>query len=132
MNKVDIEHISYDYTMFAICAYRINFANIMAQEFNILNTAGFTYARNLILYLKKSIDTSEVDKFLSRIDDQITSLTTNRTSLFCEKLKNKDMLTIYKFFYKHRKELGLDGVSLNVDTYLLQEHSDGDNSKKEI
>ena len=104
------EHISYEYTMMSEM-HRIKDGGQLQMDVfnNMWNIVAFTTAQNLIwsqLFDRVKIP-NDILEILDKVDDQIMSLTSRRTSDTSEKLQLEDFLVLKNFIDQHKDKLNI-------------------------
>ena len=104
------DHISYEYTMMNEM-YRIKDGGQVQMDVfnNMWNIVAFTTAQNLIwsqLFGNVKIP-NDILEILDKVDDQIMSLTSQRTSVTSEKLQPYHFFVLRDFIEQHKDKLGI-------------------------
>jgi len=104
------EHTSYEYTMMNEM-YRIKDGGQVQMDVfnNMWNIVAFNTAQNLIwgqLFGRVQIP-DNILEILDKVDDQITSLTSNRTSVTSEKLQTYEFFALRDFIEQHKDKLNI-------------------------
>jgi len=93
------EHAVYEYSMLKGCYKLLSEGINDAFTFNVLHESFCIHAYNLIGYLRtpKLIPIHPLDDLEDKINNQVLTLTENRTSNFDEKLQNADREYLYNW-----------------------------------
>ena len=114
------EHISYEYSMMTEVAkvWEDPSRGISAQMFNnMCNMVVYLTAQNLIWYIADEVEIPlDIQTILNKIDTQIMSLSSERTTNMNDKLQPSDFKTLHAFIETNKNLLGISSVGRTQDS----------------